>query len=277
VILSQLILNVATITLTSSINPIFIDNPTILTAVATSTGVTPTGLITFYDGAAPVGNATLVNGTAKLSVSFPASGSHTLTAVYYGDPVTASATSAPYAQTAADFSVASAAGMPTTASILQGGTATYALVLTPLVTTTLPAGVVFSVTGLPVGATATFTPPSVAAGGATTPFILTINTPVIAAELHGQPRPTSRRYAPIATALLLLPLAGFMRRKRLGITKLGSLLTLLLLAVGTSTLTGCITNASSGYYGVVPHTYNLIVTGTSGQLTRTTGLTLTVQ
>jgi sugar lactone lactonase YvrE len=275
-ILAQAVLNIATITLTSSINPVFIDNQTILTAVVTSAGVTPTGLVTFFDGAAPLGNASLVNGTASLGVSFPGSGTHILTAVYYGDAVTAGATSAAYSQTAADFSVAVATGMPATASILQGGTASYSLVLTPLITNTLPGTVVFSVSGLPKGATATFTPPSVAAGAGATPFILTINTPAITAELRSQPPPSARRYAPVAMSLLLLPLAAFARRRRLG-KQMGSLLLLLLLAAGATGLTGCVTAASSGYYGVTTQTYNLTVTGTSGNLTRTTGLTLIVQ
>jgi hypothetical protein len=242
----------------------------------TSAGVTPTGLVTYFDGAAPLGNASLVNGTASLGVSFPGSGTHILTAVYYGDAVTAGATSAAYSQTAADFSVAVATGMPATASILQGGTASYSLVLTPLITNTLPGTVVFSVSGLPKGATATFTPPSVAAGAGATPFILTINTPAITAELRSQPPPSARRYAPVAMSLLLLPLAAFARRRRLG-KQMGSLLLLLLLAAGATGLTGCVTAASSGYYGVTTQTYNLTVTGTSGNLTRTTGLTLIVQ
>jgi sugar lactone lactonase YvrE/plastocyanin len=265
-ILLQAVLNVATLKLSSSINPIFIDNQTVLTAVATSTGITPTGLVTFFDGAAPLGNASLVNGSASLGVSFPGSGTHILTAVYYGDAVTAGATSAAYSQTAADFSVAVATGMPATASILQGGTASYSLVLTPLITNTLPGTVVFSVSGLPKGATATFTPPSVAAGAGATPFILTINTPAITAELRSQPKPFARHYAPIAMRL----------GRQMG-KQMGSLLLLLLLAAGATGLTGCVSAPSSGYYGVTAQTYNLTVTGTSGNLTRTTGLSLTVQ
>jgi len=275
--LSQVVLNIATVSLTSSINTILLDNQDLLSVTLTSTGPTPTGLVTFFDGAAPLGNATIINGTATLIVSFPVTGTQLLTAQYYGDAITAPATSAPVSELVGDIAVAVATGHLSTATILAGGTATYSLVLTPLITTTLPSTVTFSVSGLPTGATATFTPASVAAGSGTTPFILTINAPAITAQLHSEPS-HHNRLAPVAAALLLLPLA-FAGRRKLARTRgrLGALLLLLLLAAGASGLTGCITSASSGYYGQTVQTYNLTVTASSGQLSRTTGVTLIVQ
>src|SRR5207253_9085374 len=54
---------------------------------ATSPGMgTPTGMVTFRDGAAVLGTGTLDStGRAALSTSTLGSGSHTITAVYSGD------------------------------------------------------------------------------------------------------------------------------------------------------------------------------------------------
>jgi hypothetical protein len=277
--LSQVVLNIATVNLTSALPAVLLDNQDVLTAVITSTGVTPTGLVTFYAGASPLGNAPLVNGTATLSVGFPITGNLTLTAVYYGDPLTAPATSAGVAQLVGDLSVAVAAGAPVSQSILAGGTAQYSLVLTPLIDPTLPSAVVFSVSGLPKGATASFAPATVATGSGVTPFVLTVNAPAIVAEQRGQPSGfTPLRTAPVVAALLLLPLAFVRRRKLANMRrKLFLPLVLVLLAVGATGLTGCLSASGSGYYGQTPQTYTLTVTATSGQLSRTTHVTLIVE
>ncbi|MFR9791020.1 Ig-like domain repeat protein [Streptomyces sp. MB22_4] len=55
-----------------------------VTAVAPGAG-TPTGTVTFFDGATPLGTGTLIAGTATLTTSALAVGAHSLTAVYGGD------------------------------------------------------------------------------------------------------------------------------------------------------------------------------------------------
>ena len=62
-----------TVTLSSTVSP-----------VAPATG-TPTGTVTFKDGATTLSTVTLVNGSASLNISTLAAGSHALTAVYSGD------------------------------------------------------------------------------------------------------------------------------------------------------------------------------------------------
>jgi hypothetical protein len=47
---------------------------------------TPTGTVTFYDGTKAIGTATLVNGLAKFTISTLARGTHSITAVYNGEP-----------------------------------------------------------------------------------------------------------------------------------------------------------------------------------------------
>src|SRR2546425_11548780 len=54
----------------------------------------PTGTVTFSDGATSLGVVTLVNGSASLTISTLALGSHSLTAVYSGSATFATSTSA---------------------------------------------------------------------------------------------------------------------------------------------------------------------------------------
>lgn len=269
--LSQVVLNLATVVLTSSVNPIMLNNQSVLTAVVSSTGPTPTGTVSFFDGTSPIANVTLINGTATFADGFTYVGTHTLTAYYLGDAVTAPATSPSVTQTVGDFSIAIATGTPSTGTVMPGHSMTYSLVLSPIFTSTLPAGVTFSMTGAPKGATYTFTPATVASGSGVTPFTLVITAPQLAMLEHApQPRWPSLGHAlPTALALVLLPFAWFRRRKRLV-----SGLLMMLFAVG---LTGCLSDSYSGYFGQEPKTYSITVDATSGDLTRSTAVTLTIQ
>ena len=273
---SQVVQNAVTIILSSSSNPVFLDNGTILTALLTSTGPTPTGTISFFDSGTPLGTGIIVNGAVSLSATFVYSGPHTLSAVYSGDAVTAPASAPAFTETVTDFSFAPAAGASTVGLANSGGTAAYSLALTPLITSTLPSGVSITVTGLPSGVTQVLTPALVAAGSGVTPVALSVTPLLVYAALpsHGLPHHRSpARYAPAALAFLALPLAWFRRRKRFG----SLLASLCLLFAITAGLTGCISGFTTGYYGQTPHTYNLTVTATSGNLTRSTYLTLNVQ
>lgn len=76
-----------TTSLTSSINPTTFGQSTLLTAAIaiTSGNGTPTGTVTFKDGATTIGIATVSNGQATLNISTLSVGTHPLTAVYDGD------------------------------------------------------------------------------------------------------------------------------------------------------------------------------------------------
>jgi len=71
--------------LSSSLNPATIGQSVTFTAIVTSGGGTPTGTVTFYDNAVPLGSGTLVAGSATLTTSSLAAGTHSITAVYAGD------------------------------------------------------------------------------------------------------------------------------------------------------------------------------------------------
>jgi hypothetical protein len=84
------------IALTASANPATYAVPVSLTAVITSNGGVATGIVTFTDGAATVGTATLnATGTAVLTTSSLAPGTHSIVANYAGDGKASASVSTP--------------------------------------------------------------------------------------------------------------------------------------------------------------------------------------
>jgi apolipoprotein N-acyltransferase len=95
------------------------------------------------------------------------------------------------------------------------------------------------------------------------------------ADAQDRTTPHPFRGAPLALAFVLLPFAVRMRRAG---RKLSRLLPILLLCVAAAAatfgLSGC---GSSGTPAQSPQSYTLTVTATSGSISRTTNLTLTVE
>ena len=90
----------STTTLTSYTNPSTFNQPISLSAtVQPSPSGTATGSVSFYDGAALIGTATLANNLAQIQTSTLAGGSHSITAHYSGDTNIAASTSSVYLQT----------------------------------------------------------------------------------------------------------------------------------------------------------------------------------
>ena len=154
----------------------------------------------------------------------------------------------------------------TTAQTVQpGGSAQYSITVTPQ-NGAYSNAVTFAATGLPTGATATFSPASLTPGSSAATAQLTIQTaaPVIAAGATSA--------WPIAASIL--PLLGLL----FGVRKLRRrwfmLAVLLFASLGALTaLTGC-----GGGFGLKTSTsYSITVTGTSGAIQQTTNVQLTVQ
>jgi len=282
----------STVTLTSSASSVVLTNPLLFTTTVSSTTTTPTGTVSFLDGTTPLGQGTLSNGVAVLSTSSLTAGSHTITAVYSGDANFSAATSGAITESVLDFSLTNvggsggASGSATSPSqtVTPGGTASYPLTILPTNGTIFPAPITLSLTGLPSGATATIAPswtqltstswsfPANVALPATT---LAIQTPSAVARLEPGTE-FHRKFPPVALGLLLLPLVGM--RRRLGKTLGRTIFTLFLLMAGASAmagLSGC--GASSGFFGQAETTYNVLITATSGSLSHSTSVTLTVQ
>ncbi len=92
-------LRTATTTLASSLNPSVFGQSLTLTATVSGSGGTPTGTVTFLEGATTLGTGTLSNGQATLTTLTLSVGSHNLTAQYAGDSTFASSTSSALTQT----------------------------------------------------------------------------------------------------------------------------------------------------------------------------------
>ena len=206
-------------------------------------------------------NSTLTNGVGNFTATFKTAGTQTLTAT---DTVTGSivGTSAAVAVAAApvpDFTLTVTGANSQT--VTRGGIATFTFSITPTI-----GAVTFTATGLPTGATASFSPTSVPAGGAAQPVTMTIQTSTTSAQLN---QPSNRgKLAPLAFALLLLPLLGARKMRRQGRNWMICVL-LLLGGLGTVAVCGC--DSSS------PKDYTVAVTATSGSITHSFNVTLAVK
>jgi Bacterial Ig-like domain (group 3) len=275
---TSLVVNKATPgnTLVSSVATVFVSNAVTFSATLGSSAGTPTGTVSFYDRTTLLGTPALTNGTAAYTTSALAAGTHSITAVYSGDSNFAAVTSAAVAEVVEDFTVATPSGGPTSATASPGGQATYSLAMTPPNGESFAAPIAFAVTGLPTGATATFSPASIAAGAGATNVTLTVQLPSTAKvypskDLFGR--------GGMTLALVLLPLLG--RRQRVLLGRMGCWGLLWILAgVGGAalfaTLAGCGSSGGSSS-GTQPQSYTLTVTAMSGSLSHTTTLSLTVK
>jgi hypothetical protein len=247
---------------------------TIADASSGSTG-TPTGTVSFYDGTALLGTKTLSGGAAVYTTtSLAAAATHALTAVYSGDSnFTGSSTSAGVDVVVAPLNFTVTLASPGTLTIPPGGTASYQVKVTP--TYGAYAGTVrFQASGLPPGATATFSPASIPANGGPQTVTVTISMPATVAAIH---RPSAgSRLAPVAFAVLLLPFAGGLRKRG---RKLSRLICVLLLTVSGAAaiagLTGC--GEHNGYFAQPQKSYTVTMTATAGSLQRTAVVTVDVE
>ena len=281
-----------TVVVTSSLNPVLLQNAVTLTAAVTSKVGSPTGTVTFFDGTSSLGTGTLVSGVASITTSTLGLGTHSLTVVYSGDTNFTSGTSVALTQTVATISIGSPttlSGGAATETLLPGGTASYLFPILPNTGTTFPSALTLTVTGLPSGATATISPASwtastaqaftwtlaanTAIGGNTQ---LNIQLPQTASAAPPAGGYLAKHTAPFVLALLLLPFAGRMRRtgKRLGRTLSVLLLTAASLAA-IAGVSGC--GSSSGFFVQAQKTYAVTVTVTSGSLSQSTTVTLIVE
>jgi hypothetical protein len=150
-----------------------------------------------------------------------------------------------------------------------------------------------------VGATYTFSPATIAAGASGSQTVtLTIQTPgtSIASNLRPQANTTlaqggvdnsgsrlpaqrspASKLPALAFALLLLPLAGRLRRTGKKLSRMLPLLLLLLAGIAAAAgLSGC-GGTPSGSFGQAPANYTIQVTGTSINLIHSTSVTLTIE
>ncbi len=187
-----------------------------------------------------------------------------------GSPQTSSLAGVATAPPAAsDFSIAAT---PASQSVTAGSSATYQINLASI-NSSFTQPVTFTASGLPSGATVTFTPPSVTPGTAGASSAMTVLTPVQHAAGGNAPSLWPFTTPVFAAALLLFPGKRFRRGKK-GWGVLANFVCILsLLGLAVSTI-GC----GAGF--ALPSsakTYTITVTGTGGSDTHSTTVTLTVQ
>jgi hypothetical protein len=255
------------VALTSNANPIFLSNSVTFTATITSSATPPTGTIVFMDGATQIGSGTVSSGIAAVTTSSLSNAIHAITAVYSGDQSYGPASSPALSEKVMDFSIASVGSGASTAP--TAGIATYPIVIAPVGGSTMPGAIAFKVDGISLGSVASFSPTTLAAGSGATTITLSVQLPGKAA-LELPARPFKPNPLPIALCLILLPFAGKLRRAAKQWRNLAALALLgIALAVG---LNGC-----GGGGGLKSQSYSLTFTATSGGLSHTLPLKMTVQ
>jgi hypothetical protein len=271
----------SSIALASSANPVLLSNPVVFTATVTSAAGTPTGSVNFYNGGTLLGSGTLSGGVATFTTSTLAIGYNGITAVYGGDTNFLVASSSTVGEVVLDFSISFS--LPS-GSVLPGGSASFTFTVTPKGANTFPSDITFTASGLPPGFTGTFSPNPITAGSGKTKvtFTLTANasarnafprhtgqgTELLAHRNAGTNGPIAKM-APFALALLLLPFAAKLRRAG---RRFGRLMSVLLL-LGAGLACG----SNNGFFGQAPQNYTVTITATSGALSHSGTLTVTVE
>jgi hypothetical protein len=198
-----------------------------------------------------------------------------VTALYAGDSNISSITSSAVSEGVADLAVTIESGGSATVS--AGGTATYHLTVAPSSGSAFPAGVTLSASGGPTGSTITITPQTIAAGDPATNVTVAIRVPAASAAVYRSSAHRSNTWA----LGLLLPLIGalvlpFGNECRAPARRRALFTVFLMMAlVPAVAMLGC--GDSHTTTPVQPTSYTVTVTATSGSVSHSTTLSLTVQ
>ena len=194
--------------------------PLSATIATTSYGLAPTGTVTFLANGSPLAGAvqlTPLNGSASsgsfaslgasLNTSISTPGNYNITATYSGDGnYTNAQTISSVPMIIADFTLPASLADPAAAN--PGQTTSTSMLVSPVGTTTFSAKVTFACSGLPTGATCSFSPPQINATDLTTTVTVTVQT---AGPFTGQAAISAHKLRSQKQPLWLplsLPLAG---------------------------------------------------------------------
>jgi hypothetical protein len=269
-----------TLTLSANPNQQMLTMPIAFTAQLASLSnetpfASPTGTVSFFDqslagqllGTAPMG----ANGQAVFTTSSIGPGVHNITASYSGDATFLASSSSQITVTIDDLLINRVGNNTTT--ILPGTTVAYTIQVAPAVATTFLYTVTLSTSGLPAGASATFSPATLQAGGKTTNITMTV---VTAGTALNAPRPSPFERLPLALGLLI-PLFGAkaVRRRFRQIPPFLAVALLAVLSLAAVTgLSGC---SGAGLFAARKVPYSITVTATEGTLQRSTKVPLAIQ
>ena len=229
-----------------------------------TTGITPTGTVTFLDGATVLSKVNVAAGTATLTGVTLAAGTHSITAAYSGDTNFTTITTPAQAVAVQDFTLAMS---PASLTFTGSQSLSSTLTATPL-TGGFTQAIALSCSGAPANSVCTVTASSLTPGTAaatTTVYITTQARPAVTTTKTG------------VAMVFFGSLCGLflMRRRR---KLLGALLTVVAM-VGLGMSVGCNTGIPIPVIGpgTAAGTYTLTITGTAtGTTTLTHTATVTV-
>ena len=267
-----ILINPTSISLAVSPNPATQQQTVTLAATVQSFGsALISGTVNFYDGTSLLSSVnTDIRTPATITTNSLAVGTHTLTATFLPSPIFSGSTSSPITLTInpQDFTLTATPSI----TIQAEHHATTPIALASL--GAFAGQINLSCSNLPQWTTCNFRPndvPLVPNGTASTALYLDTDFVIGFAHNDTRSRPGWNPVAPITLALLLpTGLLLALRRRRLPVRLLLFALTTL---AATLTLSGC-----SGLYPphTAPGTYTITVTGTSGNITHSTNITLIV-
>lgn len=255
-------------TILNGVGQSFAGMPLALSAnVLPPAGGQPTGTVRFLDGTTVIATATVIHGSASAVYTTPLAASLNLSAIYSGDANFLGSSSMPQmalVQAMPDFTVGIRGA--TTVTVAAGATATYTLVVSAQ-PTPFTGDVTLSATGLPPGASASFSPVQVVPGVGSATVTVSILTPA-----QAMLRPPTRLREVVSLAGGLWLGLCLWRRRRRGLVLLTA--GLLLCGCGARTV-------EEGGNALGPQTYPVAITGTSTNLlgavvTHSTAATLIV-
>ena len=223
-----------------------------------------------------VSNTPSICSLSGITAQIATSGTCSITAIQAGNSIYAAATPVTETfQVVPDFSVSVSSAK--TMTINQGGTATFSFAVAPVAAmTNFQNAVALSYSFTPTllsGYKVSLTPTSIASGSGPTNVTLVLSTPVSAMQEQAPYHPTFRTTAPLAVCLLL-PIMGCLRQRGKQFSALAVLIVLLSGAALLS-LDGC--GGSSSPSSGSPTSYEILVTATSGSLSHSSSVTLTVK
>jgi hypothetical protein len=267
-------------TLVTSASPSFAGQPVTFTATIAAPGIA-TGSVTFYDGNLSIGTQSLASGSASIAITALSVGTHSITAVYGGDPNFTGSSSSVLLQVVQDFNVnivsdPSNPGGSTNQTIVPGQTATFKFSVLP-VAGLFNYPITLSVTGLPPGASAVFTPSTISLSSTGSSFTMVV-TLANANALLGRKIPWGG--GDVLVAVLLMPFIGPVRRRARGVKTFVVCLIAAMSLTALTTLSGC--GTGNGFSGQAQKSYTLTLTGTAtgpsgATLQHIATVTLTVQ
>ncbi|MDE1154999.1 MAG: Ig-like domain repeat protein [Acidobacteriaceae bacterium] len=246
------------------------------------------GTVQFYDNGIALGDPVTLttNGetaTATLSQTFGV-GNHSLTATYSGDSVFSSSSSSAVAFSTAQSSLSWSVSTDQQNTVTAGQTALYTLTLA----NTLYSGTLnFYCSGLPAGASCSFSPASLAVTSCDSTdtvalsIITSANATVLAKTKSLSGFGAGRMWTMFTAALLALLIGSRRRKLGTGIGTAAMLVITLLAATGLTACSSSITDGSiptkSGTYTVTVTAAGTPATSSESALTQSTTVTLTIK